>query len=79
MQPRGAFTTLNAFGLEGEVPGAWVDSPPFLPKVVFAVGLSYKLQDVGPEPYKFKGFGAMDGPEPYEFIGPWMAPNPLNS
>mmetsp|Transcript_147973 Transcript_147973/g.368771 ORF Transcript_147973/g.368771 Transcript_147973/m.368771 type:complete len:414 (-) Transcript_147973:75-1316(-) len=40
---KGAFTTVNAFGLEGDVPAVWVDSPPFEPKVVFATGAAKEL------------------------------------
>jgi hypothetical protein len=43
---KGAFTTVNAFGLEGDVPAAWVDSPPFTPKVVFAHGAGKELQSM---------------------------------
>jgi len=31
----GAFTAVNAFGMDGEVPGVWVDSPPSSPKNAF--------------------------------------------
>mmetsp|Transcript_124433 Transcript_124433/g.352245 ORF Transcript_124433/g.352245 Transcript_124433/m.352245 type:complete len:333 (+) Transcript_124433:3-1001(+) len=30
----GGFTTLNAFGMEAEVPAAWADAPPFSPRSI---------------------------------------------
>jgi pimeloyl-ACP methyl ester carboxylesterase len=44
---KGAFTCLNAFGLEEDVPAAWVDSPPFTPKVVFAHGARKQMAEMG--------------------------------
>lgn len=44
---KGAFTTLNVFGLEGDVPAVWVDSPPFTPKVVFAHGAEKEMAGMG--------------------------------
>merc|ERR1712204_100269 len=35
----GAFTTLNAFGLDSRVPAAWADSTPFTVKVAFEHGM----------------------------------------
>lgn len=40
---KGAFTTVNAFGLEGDIPAVWVDSPPFEPKIVFSHGAAVKM------------------------------------
>merc|ERR1719356_568487 len=34
----GAFTTLNAFGLEAKIPAAWTDGPPSSPRSVFEHG-----------------------------------------
>merc|ERR1712157_321169 len=38
-QSKGGFLTLNAFGLESQVPAAWVDSPAYTPRAVFAAGV----------------------------------------
>eukprot|EP00444_Apocalathium_aciculiferum_P020237 CAMPEP_0183449906 /NCGR_PEP_ID=MMETSP0370-20130417/111140_1 /TAXON_ID=268820 /ORGANISM="Peridinium aciculiferum, Strain PAER-2" /LENGTH=583 /DNA_ID=CAMNT_0025641027 /DNA_START=1 /DNA_END=1752 /DNA_ORIENTATION=+ len=43
----GAFIVLDAFGLDGDVPAVWVDSPPFTPKVVFAHGAEKELVKMG--------------------------------
>jgi len=34
----GAFTTANAFGIDGDVPAVWIDGPPRSPKVGFIMG-----------------------------------------
>merc|ERR1712226_115229 len=39
----GAFTTANAFGIEGKVPGAWIDGAPITPKAGFEVGFKKNL------------------------------------
>lgn len=44
---KGGFTTLNAMGLESRVPAAWVDSPPFTPKAVFAEGVNRIAKGMG--------------------------------
>jgi len=44
---KGAFTTVNAFGLEADVPAAWVDSPPFTPKIVFGAGATKEMSGLG--------------------------------
>mmetsp|Transcript_9586 Transcript_9586/g.21991 ORF Transcript_9586/g.21991 Transcript_9586/m.21991 type:complete len:451 (-) Transcript_9586:66-1418(-) len=44
---KGAFTAINAFGLEGDVPAVWVDSPPFTPEVVFANGAQIEMDKMG--------------------------------
>eukprot|EP00440_Ansanella_granifera_P074606 gb/GFBE01080965.1/.p1 GENE.gb/GFBE01080965.1/~~gb/GFBE01080965.1/.p1 ORF type:complete len:443 (+),score=110.43 gb/GFBE01080965.1/:1-1329(+) len=44
---KGGFITNNAFGLEGRVPAAWVDAPPFTPQIVFAHGLKKTLSGMG--------------------------------
>lgn len=44
---KGAFTVMNALGNEGGVPGAWLDSGPSQPKVVFANGAARVMQDLG--------------------------------
>mmetsp|Transcript_105656 Transcript_105656/g.264548 ORF Transcript_105656/g.264548 Transcript_105656/m.264548 type:complete len:423 (+) Transcript_105656:37-1305(+) len=44
---KGAFTCVNAFGLEEDLPAAWVDSPPFTPKVVFAHGAVKEMTEMG--------------------------------
>lgn len=43
----GGFITNNVFGLEGDVPGVWVDSPPFTPETGFAWGLKNTLAKMG--------------------------------
>jgi len=44
---KGGFTTNNAFGLEGRVPAAWVDAPPWSPETAFKVGFRKGLDDLG--------------------------------
>jgi len=44
---KGAFVTLQSFGIEGKVPGAWVDAPPFEPKTVFSHGAKGVLEGMG--------------------------------
>lgn len=44
----GAFTTLNSFGLEGDVPAAWVDAPPWTPMAGFSRGLYLHLKNKMP-------------------------------
>eukprot|EP00927_Polykrikos_kofoidii_P058533 TRINITY_DN5309_c0_g1_i5.p1 TRINITY_DN5309_c0_g1~~TRINITY_DN5309_c0_g1_i5.p1 ORF type:complete len:433 (+),score=69.12 TRINITY_DN5309_c0_g1_i5:73-1371(+) len=44
----GAFTTVNAFGIESAVPAVWVDSPPFTPKGGFYGGFKYQLSQMLP-------------------------------
>mmetsp|Transcript_96697 Transcript_96697/g.189919 ORF Transcript_96697/g.189919 Transcript_96697/m.189919 type:complete len:459 (+) Transcript_96697:69-1445(+) len=44
---KGGFTTLNAFGLEGEVPAAWVDGAPSTPGEVFAHSAKQRFIDAG--------------------------------
>lgn len=43
----GAFNTVNAFGMEGDVPAAWVDAPPSTPKSVFSNGALLELEKMG--------------------------------
>jgi len=43
----GAFTTVNAFGIDGEVPAAWADGPPATPKSVFADGARNYVVSMG--------------------------------
>jgi len=48
----GAFTAVNAFGMDGEVPAVWVDAPPSTPKSVFANGGKHAMAAMGiPAPY----------------------------
>eukprot|EP00435_Cladocopium_sp_Y103_P014433 s1926_g3.t1 len=44
---KGGFTTLNALGLEGKIPGVWVDGAPSEPKTVYGFGLELFLADYG--------------------------------
>lgn len=44
---KGGFNTLNALGLEGEIPGVWVDSAPSEPKTVYGYGLELFLKGYG--------------------------------
>lgn len=39
----GGFTTVNAFGVEGNVPAAWIDGAPFTPKAGFEVAFKASL------------------------------------
>eukprot|EP00932_Pfiesteria_piscicida_P020398 SRR837773.7200.p1 GENE.SRR837773.7200~~SRR837773.7200.p1 ORF type:complete len:427 (+),score=168.60 SRR837773.7200:103-1281(+) len=43
---KGAFITVQAFGIESEVPGVWVDGPPFEPKTVFSHGATLLLESL---------------------------------
>lgn len=43
----GAFTTLNALGLEPEVPAVWVDAAPATPRDGFEVGFKKAISDNG--------------------------------
>lgn len=48
----GAFTAVNAFGMDSDVPAAWVDAPPSTPKSVFANGGKHAMTAMGiPAPY----------------------------
>jgi len=39
----GAFTTGNAFGMEGDVPAAWIDGAPITPRAGFEVGFKKEV------------------------------------
>jgi len=41
----GGFITGNAFGLDGDVPAAWIDGAPITPKAGFAQGVASKIAD----------------------------------
>uniref|UniRef100_A0A7S3TED2 AB hydrolase-1 domain-containing protein n=1 Tax=Strombidinopsis acuminata TaxID=141414 RepID=A0A7S3TED2_9SPIT len=43
----GAFTAVNSFSMEGDVPAAWVDSPPSAPGSVFEQGLGLEMASMG--------------------------------
>jgi len=43
----GGFTTLNAFGLEPEIPAVWVDSAPITPRDGFEFGFKKALKEKG--------------------------------
>jgi len=43
----GGFITAATLGLEGNMPGAWMDSPPNEPSAMFYHGLQKKLDDMG--------------------------------
>jgi len=43
----GAFLTLDAFGMEGRVPGVWADGPPFTVKGAFVAGATKAFTDKG--------------------------------
>merc|ERR1712014_374529 len=44
---KGGFITSAAIGMEGQVPGAWVDGPPFTPEIVFMHGARKVLDELG--------------------------------
>merc|ERR1712046_496116 len=43
----GAFTTNNAFGLEGDIPAVWGDGPPMTPESVFENGCRRVMEGMG--------------------------------
>lgn len=56
----GAFTTLNAFGIAGEVPAVWVDGPPMTPRAGFSHGLYLFLKNDVPVDVSFLHKHVMD-------------------
>lgn len=42
----GGFTTLNVFGLDGAVPGVWVDGPPLSPKSAWMYGFRQRFDSM---------------------------------
>mmetsp|Transcript_20022 Transcript_20022/g.36134 ORF Transcript_20022/g.36134 Transcript_20022/m.36134 type:complete len:435 (+) Transcript_20022:59-1363(+) len=47
---KGGYTVLNCFGLEGDVPGVWADSPPITLREVLAYSAQQKLSEYGVPP-----------------------------